>query len=241
MMASGRSLQLWMILVLLPALGAIEWRVLHAPFGLLRITHVATGGASLDATTAGYEVVGFFAHLIVPAIVVGSIVSFVATALGPARIRALLVERRVWPFGAGATALICVAQTGFIWAAQRQDDFGTVIWGVAIVTSYQVFVLVWLMLATRAASAVQPLRAGLQLIGAAIGTFSTAHYALVLLMTFLGGAPESLAVWALVVVLLTAWVVLPPAILTCGVAALVTGLRGLASGAPVRRAGDQQD
>lgn len=238
-MASRRALQLWLILVLVPALGAVEWYALHVPASLRRLAQLATSGALPDAPSAGHEIIVFYAYLIAPALIVGVIVSFIATGLGPARIRALLGEQQAWQFGAVATALLCAAQTGFIWAALREDDFGTMIWSVAIAASYQVFILIWLMLATRAAAAAQPMRVGLQLVGAAIGTFSTAYYALVLLLSSIGGTPENLATWALLILLATAYVVLPPAILTCGIAALVTGLRAMASGTARRDANEQ--
>ena len=224
-MARVGSLRIWLALAFLLGLGAVEWHALRALFDPPQLAHVPVAHL-LDVWVADYEWFGFFAYLILPAIVVGVVASFVATALEPARVRGLLNDAQCWQFGSLATLALCIAQTGLFWAHEQQDQLGSMVWSVALAMAYQVFTVVSLMVAVRAASAVQPLRAGLQLVGGAIGTFLAAVGAGVILLLFLQDREPTLPVYGLITLVWIALLILPPAILTCGVAALVTEIRG---------------
>jgi hypothetical protein len=213
---------------------ALPWRALLilAPVTWLSGTLLTALGDALRAFLAqplqdNYaEMLVAVIGALVSAVAVGIVLSLVADALGAARLRALLDVRHAVSFALLASALLWVSLTGLVWANYTGDQFATYTWRVIAGAAYNLFVLVWLIVGVRAAAAVVPLRAAASLLSAAVGCVFAPIGLLILILPLLGDAEPSLPLFGLLVFFGLTILLLPPALLTAGMAALFAGLRG---------------
>lgn len=222
--------------------GALPWRALLvlAPLawlsgGLL----IALAGIARSLLTQPFqdhaaEWLVALVGVLTSATAVGLVLALIAGALGLDRLRALLDVRHAVLFGILASSLLWVAFTGMFWASYTGDEFAFYTWRVIGGVAYDLFVLVWLILGVRAAASLAPLRVAATLLSGAVGCFFTAFGLLIALRPLLEDQEPSLPLFGLVVWFLLAIFILPPALLTAGMSALFSGLRGQgnARGAP---------
>src|SRR5579871_4253480 len=212
---------------------ALPWRALLilAPAAWLSGTLLTILAGALRAFLAqplqdGYaEILVAILGTLVSAMAVGIILSLIAGALGATRLRALLDVGHAVSFALLASALLWVSLTGLAWANYTNDQFAIYTWRVIAGAAYNLFIVVWLVLGVRAAAAVAPLRAAAGLLSAAVGCFLAPIGLLMLILPLLGDVQPSLPLFGLLVLFGVTILLLSPALLTAGMAALFAGLR----------------
>ena len=173
------------------------------------------------------EVVEWLAPLLFRITVIGFALSLLAGALGVESLRTLLTPRQALWTAILASAVLWVAWTGLFWAAVQEDEVAVFLWRMLVGASFDLFVLIWLILGTRAAAAVKPLRLGLTLVCSGVSLFWAAWGGLyVFFLILYHYQPEiNLPIVGIFVLLLLALLLLPEALVTAGMAALFASLR----------------
>ena len=213
--------------------GSLPWRALLilAPICWLtgslmeRLPGFVHSFLLLPAQDQYVELLVMLIGTLVSAAAVGWVLSVISETLGPARLRALLDVRRACLFGALAAALLWVCFTGLIWADFTGEQFAVYVWRILLGASYDLFVLVWLILGVRAAAARVPMRAGVTLLSGATTSFFAGVGVLMLILPLLYDLEPSLPLFGLFVFFVVTILFVPPALLTAGMAAVFAGMR----------------
>jgi hypothetical protein len=159
-------------------------------------------------------------------VLLGYLLSRVATVLGPPSIRSLLPPPQARWIAGLLAALVCVTWTGLLWSSVVENAVAAIFWQIFAGAAIDLFVLGWLCLALRAAASTKPAISGLLLLGGGLTSLAVSYCGLILLALayYRYGWEPNLPLVGLLVVLLTGIFLLPPVMAIAGMAAVFTSL-----------------
>ena len=166
--------------------------------------------------------------IVAAVVLLGYLLSRIATVLGPASIRSLLPPPQARWIAGLLTSLVCITWTGLLWSSLSGNAVGQVFWQIFAGAAIDLFVLGWLCLALRAAVSPKPAKSGLVLLSCGLTSLAASYAGVIILALAFArfGWELNLPIVGLLVVLLTGIFLLPPAMAVAGMAAIFTSLSG---------------